>query len=69
MYCFFFSFLQSSIFCLVGFVSAWYVQGVFEVKADRLVMTEIGAGFSVDDVQACTGCRLVVADNLKVMDN
>jgi len=42
--------------------------GVFEVNKEQgLVMTEIGKGFSVEDVQKATGCELKVHPDLKPM--
>jgi 3-oxoacid CoA-transferase len=41
---------------------------VFEIDAKNgMTLTEIGEGFTVDDVKAATGCQLNIADNLQKM--
>ena len=43
-------------------------QGVFETNKDNgMTLTEIGEGFSVDDVKAATGCQLNISENLQNM--
>merc|ERR1712117_468257 len=39
--------------------------GVFEIDKEKgMVLTEIGDGFTVEDVQAATGCKLIISENL-----
>merc|ERR1711997_862395 len=39
--------------------------GVFEIDEKKgMVLTEIGEGFTVEDVQAATGCKLIISENL-----
>jgi len=39
--------------------------GVFEIDKEKgMVLTEIGEGFTVEDVQAATGCKLIISENL-----
>jgi len=39
--------------------------GVFEIDKDKgMVLTEIGEGFTVEDVQNATGCKLIISENL-----
>ena len=42
--------------------------GVMEITSDGIVLTEIAPGLSVDDVQAATDAKLIISDNLKIMD-
>jgi hypothetical protein len=42
-------------------------QGVFEFTDNGMVLTEIGEGFSVEDVRASTGAKFTVALDLKPM--
>ena len=38
---------------------------MFEIDKERgMVLTEIGEGFTVEDVQAATGCKLIISENL-----
>jgi acetate CoA/acetoacetate CoA-transferase beta subunit len=41
--------------------------GVIDVTSDGLVLKEIGAGFTVEDVQKATKAKLTIAKDLKVM--
>ena len=42
-----------------------FLQGVFEIDKEKgMVLTEIGEGFTVEDVQAATGCKLIISENL-----
>ena len=43
-------------------------QGVFEIdKETGMTLTEIGEGFTVEDVIKATGCHLNIAPDLKQM--
>lgn len=42
--------------------------GVMDITKEGIVLTEIAPGLTVDDVQAVTGAKLIVTDQLKVMD-
>ena len=42
--------------------------GVMEVKEEGIVLTELHPDFTVEDVQAATECKLIIAANLKVME-
>ena len=45
-----------------------YFQGVFEIDKDTgITLTEIGEGFSVEDVKEATGCELNIVSNLQPM--
>ena len=45
-----------------------YFQGVFEIDKDKgMTLTEIGEGFSVEDVKAATGCELNIPEDLPKM--
>ncbi len=39
--------------------------GVFEIREEGMVMTEIAPGFTLEDVQAATEAKITVADDLK----
>lgn len=41
--------------------------GVMEVTKDGIVLTEVHTDFTVEDVQAATGCKLIISPNLKPM--
>ena len=41
--------------------------GVMEVTDDGIALTELHPDFTVDDVQAATGCKLIISDDLKEM--
>jgi len=41
--------------------------GVMEVRDERLVLTEIAEGTTVEEVQSLTEAQLIVSDNLKTM--
>lgn len=41
---------------------------MFEIDPKKgITLTEIGEGFTVDDVKAATGCQLNISDNLQKM--
>lgn len=42
--------------------------GVMEITPDGILLTEIAPGLTVDDVQAATGAKLLISDNLKVIN-
>lgn len=42
--------------------------GVMEVTPQGLMLTEINPGYAVEEVQAATGCRLIISPELKAMD-
>jgi len=42
--------------------------GVMEVTPQGLMLTEINPGYAVEEVQAATGCRLIISPELKPMD-
>ena len=42
--------------------------GVMEITEDGIVLTEIAPDLSVDDIQAATDAKLIISENLKVMD-
>ena len=42
--------------------------GVMDITEDGIVLAEIAPGMSADDVQAATGAKLIIPDNMKVMD-
>lgn len=41
--------------------------GVMRVTPDGIVLEEIHEDFTVEEVQAATGCQLIISDNLKTM--
>jgi len=41
--------------------------GVMEVTQEGIMLTEIYPDYTVDDVKAATGCKLIIADDLKEM--
>ena len=42
--------------------------GVFEIDAEKgMTLTEIGEGFTVEDVKKATGCELIISENLQPM--
>ena len=49
-------------------MSSIHFQGVFEInKETGMTLTEIGEGFTVDDVIKATGCQLNISPDLKPM--
>ena len=42
--------------------------GVMEVRPEGIVVTELHPDYSKEDIQAATGCKLIFADDLKVME-
>jgi acetate CoA/acetoacetate CoA-transferase beta subunit len=53
----------------VGVVKAIFTEmGVIDVSEKGLVLREIAAGLTVDDVQAATGAPLIISPDLKVMN-
>lgn len=42
--------------------------GVMKVTEDGLVLKEIHPDVTVEEVKEVTGCKLIVAENLKMMD-
>ncbi|NLO48726.1 MAG: CoA transferase subunit B [Clostridiales bacterium] len=43
--------------------------GVMEITEDGIKLTEIAQGLTVEDVQSATGAKLIIADNLAVMES
>ena len=44
------------------------LQGVFDIDKDKgMILSEIGEGFSVEDVKKATGCDLLIPENLRPM--
>ena len=42
--------------------------GVFEINAEKgMTLTEIGEGFTIEDVKNATGCELIISENLQPM--
>jgi acetate CoA/acetoacetate CoA-transferase beta subunit len=41
--------------------------GVMEVTPDGIVLKELNPDYTVDDIQAATGCRLIIAPDMKPM--
>lgn len=42
--------------------------GVMEVTEEGIVLKELHPDFTLDEIKAATGCELIIADDLKVMD-
>lgn len=42
--------------------------GVMEVTEDGIVLTELHPDYSLEEIQAATGCELIISKDLKVMD-
>lgn len=42
--------------------------GVMDITKDGIILTEIAPGLTVEDVQAATDARLIIPDNMEVME-
>ncbi len=43
--------------------------GVMEVTPEGIVLKELHPAYSLEDIQAATGCKLIIAPDLKVMED